>query len=95
MTTSTDETMKTEEPRGIDELIELPYSQMNDEEIEAVIQFKATQAAQDAKYQIEIDMIQANLEDIAQIHRNMAQEASETLNMLTAHALRRLEEESK
>lgn len=94
MTTSTDDTiLEPEAPRSINEIIDLPYSQMSEDEIELVVEFKADRAAQEAKYKQEIEMIQENLDHIAQVHLDMAQKASSTLNELTAHALKRLEEE--
>lgn len=94
MTTSTDEVLEPQGPRNINQLMDLPYSQMSDEEIDLVIEFKAARKAQEAKFAAEWQAIQETLQKNQETHLKMAQEASENLNALTAHALKRLEEVS-
>ncbi len=103
MTTSTDENTENVEEvevveetqeRSIDELIDLPYSEMTDEEIERVVQFKADVQTQENLYNAQIQAISDTLNQAAQANLLVAQKASETLDTLTKHAIERFMNES-
>lgn len=89
MTTST-----ADAPRDINELLDLPYSEMTEQEIELVIQFKADVQTRDALHNETMKKLDAHLQDVAQQNRRAADAAIERLNELTAHALERFKDAS-
>lgn len=80
--------------RTIDELMDLPYSEMTDEEIERVVEFKAANIARDAEHVARMDALHEALEVEIGLHRDMADTAQTKLEELTAHAISRFENES-
>lgn len=84
-----DENESTQEPkeRSINELIDLPYSEMTDEEIARVVDFKATIKARDDAYIQRQTELREHMEEIAAIHGEMAAKAEAQLKELTAHAI--------
>ena len=82
------------EPRSINKLIDLPYSEMTDEEIEIVIEFKAAVRARDAIYSQEMQAIKDSLEETSAMHLALAQSIEQTLADMTKHAIERYESES-
>lgn len=83
-----------EKPRDINELLDLPYSEMTDEEIERVIQFKADVQTRDALFAAQNNAISEALTQAAAMHMDIANNAQARLNELTAHAIARYEKES-
>ena len=88
MTTSTNETSE----RGINELLDLPYSEMTDEEIERVVQFKADVQTRDNLHNAAMDAISNQLAEAAAINMEIAESAQKQLDDLTAHAIDRYKE---
>ena len=98
MTTSTNELEQNEDKpkeRSINELLDLPYSEMTDEEIERVVQFKADVQTRDNLHNAQMQAISDTLMQAAQANLEVAQAATEQLNQLTAHAIARFENESQ
>lgn len=99
MTTSNDmdiiepETEETVE-RSISELWDLPYSEMTDEEIARLIDYKAAIKARDETHEKIMTKIENALLNIVQINEKAAQSSIDTLNALTAHAIERFNEAS-
>ena len=89
MTTST-----ADAPRDINELLDLPYSEMSEEEIELVIQFKADVQTRDALHNETMKKLDAHLQHAAEQNKRAADAAIERLNELTTHAIARFEDAS-
>lgn len=87
-----DEVVEPEVVRSINELIDLPYSEMSEAEIELVIQFKADIQTRDNLYNAQMQMISETLQQAAKAHLDLANQASATLNELTTHAINRFNE---
>lgn len=68
--------------RTIDELIDLPYSEMTDEEIELVVNFKANNIFMDMQAQAEREMIQNNLNEQINIMQENAEHSRNLLDSL-------------
>jgi hypothetical protein len=83
---STQETVKPKE-RSINELIDLPYSEMTDEEIARVVDFKAAIKARDTEFKRRMEEMQNHLEEIKAVHMETARNADALLAELTAHAI--------
>lgn len=81
-------------PRGINDLIDLPYSEMTEEEIELVVEFKASVKARDAQHAEAMKVLQDGINAEIAIHQEMANKAMDTLNALTKHAINRFEDAS-
>ena len=81
-------------PRTIDELVDLPYSEMTEEEIELLVEWKATNRARDEEHQRRMDALQAHFAEEIAIHRQAAAESKAVLDNLTAAALARLGEQN-
>ena len=82
-------TQETEEPkeRSINELIDLPYSEMTDEEIARVVDFKAAIKARDEEFKRRMEEMQNHLDEIKEVHMQTARNADALLAELTAHAI--------
>lgn len=78
-------------PRTIDELVDLPYSEMTEEEVELIVEWKAANRARDEEHQRRMDALQAHFDEEISIHRQAAAESKAVLDNLTAAALARLE----
>ena len=81
-----------EAPRGINELIDLPYSEMTDEEIELVVEFKAAVKARDAEHEARMALLHETMAESASANAAIAQKADALLTELTAHAVQRYKE---
>lgn len=77
-------------PRTIDELVDLPYSEMTEEEIDILVEWKATNKARDEEHQRRMEALQAHFAEEIAIHRQAAAESKAVLDNLTAAALARL-----
>lgn len=86
MTTSTDN------PRSIDEIIDLPYSELTEEEIELVIEFKVSVQTRDNLHNAAMKKLDEHLKQAAAENKRAADAAIERLDQLTANALNRYEE---
>ena len=88
-----DETAQVEDtgPRTIDELVDLPYSEMTEEEVELIVEWKAANKARDEEHQRRMEALQAHFAREIAIHRQAAAESKAVLDNLTAAALSRLE----
>lgn len=78
-------------PRTIDELVDLPYSEMTEEEIDLLVEWKAANRARDEEHRRRMDALQAHFAEEIAIHRQAAAESKAVLDNLTAAALSRLE----
>ena len=81
-------------PRGINELIDLPYSEMTEEEIELIVEFKAAIKARDEQHAEAMKTLQEGIDAEIAIHQEMADKAMNTLNELTRPAINRFEDAS-
>ena len=81
-------------PRSINELIDLPYSEMTEEEIELVVEFKASVKARDAQHEEAMKILQEGINAEIAIHQEMADKAQTTLDEMTKHAINRFEDAS-
>lgn len=102
MTTSTDtevEAMENQETekreRSIDELYDLPYSEMTEEEIERIVQYKADKQTRTALYNEQIQQISDTLEEVRRVNMEAAQQAMEQLDQMTAHTIQRFKDASQ
>lgn len=73
--------------RTIDELIDLPYSEMSEAEIDLIVEFKATCKARDAEYQERMQILKDTMNAEIEIHKQAANVASANLDELTRLAL--------
>lgn len=81
-----------EATRGINELIDLPYSEMTDEEIELVVEFKAAVKARDTEHEARMALLHETTAESAAANAAIAQKADALLTELTAHAVQRYKE---
>lgn len=81
-------------PRTINELIDLPYSEMTEDEIALVVEFKAEIKARDAEHEARMEALQRTMAENAAANREIAQKADALLTELTAHAVERYKEAS-
>lgn len=79
-------------PRGINELIDLPYSDMTEEEIELVVEFKAAVKARDAEHEARMEALHETMAQSAAANAEVAHKADNLLTELTAHAVERYRE---
>lgn len=87
--------MEENKERSIDELIDLPYSEMTDDEIERVIEFKAACKARDETHKAQIAAIESHMQEISATHKALADKLEASLQAQTEYALRRLADESQ
>lgn len=83
------ETVANPEPRTIDELIDLPYSEMTDDEIERLIEWKVEIKAQDEQYRKQQEELTAMMAEKAAANKAAADSSMELLNRLCAAAIKR------
>lgn len=83
-----------EKPRTINDLIDLPYSEMTEDEIALVVEFKANIKARDAEHEARMEALHESMAESAAANREIAQKADALLTELTAHAIERYKEES-
>lgn len=76
--------------RGINELIDLPYSEMTDAEIESVVEFKAANAARDFAHSQVMEELRAHNERMAAIAESEANAHRTALEERRARAFARL-----
>ena len=88
------EILEPEKPRDINQLIDLPYSEMTEAEIELVIEFKAAIKARDEAHERRIKIIQDGINEQIRIQQEAAIAAQNKLDELTAHAINRFNEVS-
>jgi len=79
-------------PRSIDEIIDLPRSELTDEEIDLLIDWKASIKARDEAYQQRMELQRQANEEALRITRETAQEARQALNVLVNKAIDKWEE---
>lgn len=84
-----EETIETTETKtyNINDLADKPYSEMTDDEIEFVIEYRATEKANHETAMAEVQAVQDHLDEVAEIHKQAANENLATLNKLVANAL--------
>lgn len=87
-------TSSNSEERSIDELIDLPYSEMTDDEIERIVQYKADIRTRDALHDERMMEIHNTLQAAALANMEVANKAQARLEELTAHAIQRFEDAS-
>lgn len=93
MTTSTNNDA-VENIRDIDEILDLPYSELSEEEIERVIQFRADVQTRDRLHDQAMKQLSDAIQEAADAHLRMANKAQQRLEELTAHAIARFEDVS-
>lgn len=86
--------MDENEERSIDKLLDLPYSELTGDEIERVIEFKASVKARDEAYNAQMQLIKDHFEAEIELHRQNAANAQALLDRLTAFAVERFKEVS-
>lgn len=80
-------------PRSIDEIIDLPYSELSDEEIELVINFKTEVRLRDAEHEQKMQVLNDAVAAMIETNQTIANENRASLNALVSAALSRLENE--
>lgn len=88
MTTENSET--TAKPRSIDELYPLPYSEMTEEEIERVVEFKANLQARNKANAERLEAITAASKAMIEQNEKQYQEAKAAQDKLLSFSLERL-----
>ena len=88
MTTENSETAA--KPRSIDELYPLPYSEMTEEEIEIVVEFKANLQAQSKANAERLEAITAASKAMIEQNEKQYQEAKAMQDKLLSFSLERL-----
>lgn len=81
-------------PRDLDKLLNLEYSEMTEEEIGIVIEYKAAILARDREHDERMEMLRVHMDEQAAINMAIAESAQNTLDELTRHAIGRFEDES-
>lgn len=83
-----------ESPRDISKLLGLSYSEMTEEEIEIVINYKVNQEVESQEYKDKIQILQNQADSEIEILKEKAQQDSDLLMELTRHAIGRFESET-
>ena len=81
-------------PRKIYQIIDLPYSEMTDEEIELLTEYKIKNAIEADEHKHKLEAITEGIKESAKIQEELAQESRKLLHELTAHAINRFNEVS-
>lgn len=81
------ETTEDPKPRDINKLVELPYSEMTEEEIELVINFRAESIANDLVHTHNMERIEDATRQQIATNEATAARAMEQLDALTRHAI--------
>lgn len=81
--------------RSIDELADLPYSEMTEDEIAMMVEFRASVIARDENHMQRMEENRQHMEEIAEIHRKAAQKAIDRLEDLKERARKRYDEIDK
>lgn len=81
------------EPRTIDELIDLPYSEMTEEEIELVVEFKTQVRLRDEEHAQKMEIINNAAQQMIATNQAIADENRAILNSLVNAAVAKLENE--
>lgn len=87
-----EEPKEPEKPRDINQLIDLPYSEMTEEEIEIVIAAKAEQKARDDEYEKRMQLAKETSDQIIAIHKEAAEHSQNVLDQLVANAMKLYED---
>lgn len=85
------EDTKPTEPRPVEKILGLPYSELTDEEIQSVIDFKVNEGIQTQEYKDKLEIAQQESNERLEILKNKAEYDKDLLNRLTAHAIDRFE----
>lgn len=80
--------------RTINELMDLSYSEMSDEEIERVIEFRAYNKARDSEFAKRMEQQRIENERIRAINLEIAETAQKQLEAMTAQAIENLKIQS-
>lgn len=88
MTTENNETVA--KPRSIDELYPLPYSEMTEEEIEIVVEYKADMQAQSKANAERLEAIMTASKAMIEQNEKQYQEAKAMQDKLLSFSLKRL-----
>lgn len=85
-----------EEPkeRSLDLLLTLSYSEMTDEEIERVIEYRAEIKKRDDEHDEKMAILENGMREEIAIHQDMADKAQAVLDRLIDHAIERFEDET-
>lgn len=91
-----DETIETTEiePRSIDELADLPYSEMTEAEIDLMVEFRASCIARDEAHTKAMEAIHAHSREMAAIAREKADAAKSALDEMVEQSRKLFEEAS-
>lgn len=89
-----EEQQEEQEERSLDLLLKLPYSEMTEEEIERVIEYRAEIKKRDDEHAEKMQMLKDAMNEEIEIHKDMANKAQTVLDELTAHAINRFNEVS-
>lgn len=87
-----EEPKQPEKPRDINQLIDLPYSEMTDEEIEIVIAAKAAQKAREEEHEKRMQIAKETSDQIIAIHKEAAEHSQNVLDRLVANAMKLYED---
>ena len=88
------ENIEDPKPREISKLYDLEYSEMTDEEIELLINYKAEVIANSLVNQHIMQSVQDGMKEQVNHSREVAENSMNILNDLTRHAIDRFERES-
>lgn len=83
-----------ESPRDISKLLGLSYSEMTEEEIDIVVNYKVNQEVESQEYKDKIQILQNQTDTEIEILKEKAQQDSDFLMELTRHAIGRFESEN-
>ena len=85
---------KATEPRPVEKILGLPYSELTDEEIQSVIDFKVNEGIREQEYRDKLEIAQKEADERIEILKDKAEYDKNLLNRLTAHAIDRYEDAS-
>lgn len=84
--------LETEKPRDINKLLNLSYSEMTDEEIETVIEYKVSQQVESQEYRERMEIAQSESDQAVEVLKAKAEADTAFLQQLTQHAISRFED---
>lgn len=91
----TENTEQTTEERDINKLLDLPYSEMTEEEIERVIEFKAEVKARDAQFEQTLEAIKGASDAQLKVMQEQAEKDAERQDALLQASIERMQKVSE
>lgn len=95
MDTDTENAEQTTEERDINKLLDLPYSEMTENEIERVVEFRAEVKARDAQFEQTLEAIKEASDAQLKVMQEQAKNDAERQDALLQASIERMQKASE